>query len=225
MHFSGKYHSACLSSLMQQNSILSQQNEELRSSNAYMQGLLHQLIANQERIIGKLTLLDANKVVYASPPKRFPTNFQQKKVQQKSRVSLFQTDALDNVLTSSTDTIKSPVASSTFCANDLPIVGDVEDCNELGKDQLSFAEIQKISYMSQSIKNFAKNLAMQMFTEEERATSNCIGTKGKKQLNVEKLQKIRDYIFQIHTMSSQQQEEQWRKCRDAINELGRRKKK
>ena len=63
-----------------------------------------------------------------------------------------------------------------------------------------------------------------MFSDEERVTSNCAGTKGKKQLDIKKINKIHKYVFIMYSIGITEQQAVWKKCRDAINEAGRRKK-
>ena len=48
--------------------------------------------------------------------------------------------------------------------------------------------------------------------------------KGKGKLDPLKLAKVKQYIFEMYTMSSVEEEITWRKCKEAINEAGRRKK-
>ncbi|XP_057299429.1 uncharacterized protein LOC130630456 [Hydractinia symbiolongicarpus] len=59
-----QYHSACFSRLLQQNTPLAQQFAEIKANNVYLQGILHQVVANQERIIGKLAILDPNNETF-----------------------------------------------------------------------------------------------------------------------------------------------------------------
>ena len=114
-----------------------------------------------------------------------------------------------------------PIAA-TIEESDLDIFG-VEGISTT-TDQFSYAELQKISFQSTSIPNFAKKLSAEIFSETDRIGSNCSGTKGKRQLDPTKLEKIKQYVFQMYFMSASEEGIMWKKCNDAINEARRRKK-
>lgn len=76
---------------------------------------------------------------------------------------------------------------------------------------------------SSSVPNFAKNLSEQLFTRQERREGNCAGSKGKKELDINRLNLIEQYVFSLHVMGAAEKNLVWKKCKDAINEAARRK--
>lgn len=73
-----------------------------------------------------------------------------------------------------------------------------------------------------SRRNFALKQAERMFSFEERLTSNCLGKRGKKQLDEKKLETIRENTFKLCPLESHEDGvKAWRECRKAIDEGGR----
>ena len=70
---------------------------------------------------------------------------------------------------------------------------------------------------SSSRRNFAKNVAVLAFTEDERMSSNVKGVLEKKQLLPNWIQKIRD-CFPLEGFEDH--EKAWANCRRAIDEVG-----
>ena len=177
------------------------------------------MIANQERIFGKLALMDATKVMFASPPKRFSTSNASLK---PKKISFAATPAKPKEIEMPMLS-NEPLPIAATIESDLDIFG-VEGISTTTDSQFSYAQLQKFSFQSTSIPNFAKKLSAEIFSETDRIGSNCSGTKGKRQLDPTKLEKIKQYVFQMYSMSASEEETMWKKCKDAINEAGRRKK-
>ena len=198
--------------LLTVNSDILKQVETLTANQVYLQALLHQIIGNQERIIGKIALLDETKLMFTSPVKHFkkctPSNLQPQKLKYSA--------------SSASKTIHTPAI--TIINETLPIAADIEETPTKESEciDISYAELQKLSFQSTSIPNMAKRLAEIMFSDEERVASNCAGTKGKKQLDINKINKIQEYVFTMYSMGITEQQAVWKKCKDAINEAGRR---
>jgi len=91
--------------------------------------------------------------------------------------------------------------------------------------RLSYSAVKALKTQSTSIPNFALKLAQKLFTEEERTTSNCAGTKGKRKFDEEKIDVIYRHVFEGFLVDKHARKYYWKKCRDAINEAGRRKPK
>ena len=214
--------------------ILNQQNEiqeqlqNLASSQVFLQGLLHQVLAHQERIFGKITLMSTPQMVFASPPKHFASP--------SGKTPHFRREKLSFRGSPKTERIPVLTTSSAATSGTTPILDisgesalaephfNLERSSNESRSDLSFAELQKISYQSSSIPNMAKRLVERLFTPDERNNCNCSGAKGKGKLDPLKLAKVKQSIFEMHTMSAVEEEITWRKCKEAINEAGRRKK-
>ena len=75
---------------------------------------------------------------------------------------------------------------------------------------------------SSSRRNFTKNVAVLAFTEDERMSSNVKGVLGKKQLSPNRIQKIRQTVFNYYPLEGfEDHEKAWANCRRAIDEAGR----
>lgn len=87
---------------------------------------------------------------------------------------------------------------------------------------LSMDELLKMKAKASSRRNFALKQAERMFSFEERLTSNCLGKRGKKQLDEKKLETIRENTFKLCPLESHEDGvKAWRECRKAIDEGGR----
>ena len=76
---------------------------------------------------------------------------------------------------------------------------------------------------SSSRKNFSANLVRQLFTEEERASSNVRGKGGKAQLNQAKIDVVKAKTFEMHPLELFENEKKaWGDCIKAIDEANRR---
>ncbi len=78
----------------------------------------------------------------------------------------------------------------------------------------------RIHTESSSRKNFAANLVRELFSPEERAVSNCRGTKGNKKLDQERMNAIQGTLFRLWTLENQQ--DAWLTAKKAIDEANRR---
>ena len=76
---------------------------------------------------------------------------------------------------------------------------------------------------SSSRKNFAANLVRQLFTVEERASSNVRGKGRKPQLNPVKIDVVRSKTLEMYPLGSNEYEKKvWSDCIKAIDEANRR---
>ena len=64
----------------------------------------------------------------------------------------------------------------------------------------SSSKLMLLRSQSNSRRNFAKRLAVVTYTEEERFESNVNGKAGKKQLQPEKMEKIKDAVFLLYPL-------------------------
>jgi len=149
-----------------------------------------------ERILGKIDLMNKQKV-YNSPAKPSST--------------------VKKTTTTTTTTNYNP-------ATRVELFPETEEAPTF-TGRLSFSAVKALKTQSVSIPNFALKLAEKLFTEEERTTSNCAGTKGKRKFSAEKIDLIYEYVFEGFPVDERAREFYWKKCRDAINEAGRRKPK
>ena len=97
--------------------------------------------------------------------------------------------------------------------------------NDDEEEPFTFApeQIIKLKYRSNSVKHFAKEIAVKIYTEKERKESNCTGSKGKKLLSPRRMKAIKECVFTQFSVAEGQREDVWAHCRNAINEAGRRR--
>ncbi len=198
----------------------------LTANHIFLQTLLQNMLATQERVIGKLSLMEAHpKLVYTSPVKRLLKPNQLFKPSQslssveKGNSSATEKEANFELTLQSTPSLATEII---FDDDDVqPLVPKIE--NEEAGHQLSYGVLQRLAQKASSVPNFAKLLAEQLFTVDELKSSNVSGSKGKQKLDKQRMEKIKLYVFQVYTMSKSQEEIAWKKCRDAINEYCRRK--
>ena len=62
--------------------------------------------------------------------------------------------------------------------------------------QLNISHLLKLKHSCSTRRNFAWRQADLMFTDEEKLTSNCTGTRGKNQLDKTKLDTIKRHVLQ-----------------------------
>ena len=87
--------------------------------------------------------------------------------------------------------------------------------------ELSMDILLKLKNEANSRRNFALQQAEQMFTYDERLTSNCQGKRGKKQLD-KRLEIIRQNTLRLWPLENKEDESKaWHDCRRAIDEGGR----
>jgi len=168
---------------------------KLEQSQALLQELVENNTAILERLVGKIDLLNRQKLAYTSPAKPFST-------------------------------IKKTIPTKSSAACGSSRVELFPEAKEISPMDLSYTTVRALRNQSVSTSNFALKLAEKLFTEEERRTSNCAGSKGKKKLDEEKMNKIYEYIFEDQTsLDEYSKVDVWKRARDAINEAGRRRPK
>ena len=90
-------------------------------------------------------------------------------------------------------------------------------------DFLTAEEMISIRISSSSRRNFATNVNRQIFSEEERMTSNVSGTRGKLQLDSAKVAFIKRVAFQQFPLKGEERAKKaWSDCIEAIDEANRR---
>ena len=78
---------------------------------------------------------------------------------------------------------------------------------------------------SASRRNFAKNIAVLAFTKQERMTSNVKGVLGKKALSPNRIERIKQIVFNHFPLETgEKYEKEWSNCRKAIDENSRKLK-
>ena len=88
--------------------------------------------------------------------------------------------------------------------------------------ELSMDILLKLKNEANSRRNFALKQAEQMFTYDERLTSNCQGKRGKKQIDKKRLEVIRQNTLRLWPLENKEDEgKAWHDCRRAIDEGGR----
>ena len=95
----------------------------------------------------------------------------------------------------------------------------------LSYSQSSDLSADRLLYMRArcpSRRNLALKIAELRFSQEERLTSNCSGTRGKTALDRQELEQIRTDVFRYCSLVGKENfEDAWRDCRRAIDEWGR----
>ena len=75
---------------------------------------------------------------------------------------------------------------------------------------------------SSSRRNFAKNIAVLAFSKQERMSSNVQGVLGKKQLSPNRIERIKQIVFNLFPLDTGEgYEKAWSNCRKAIDENSR----
>ena len=83
-------------------------------------------------------------------------------------------------------------------------------------------ELVVLRNQSSSRRDFAKNVVIATFTEEERLTSNVNGKAGKKQLSPNRMEAVREAVFRVYPLDAREKEKDvWPDCIRAIDEAGR----
>ena len=83
-------------------------------------------------------------------------------------------------------------------------------------------KLVSVRIQSSSKRSFAKNVAVLAFTRQERMTSNVKGVLGKKQLSPNRIEKIKQVVFNHFPLETgETYEKAWSSCRNAIDENSR----
>ena len=86
-------------------------------------------------------------------------------------------------------------------------------------------KLVSVRIQSSSRRNFAKNIAVLAFTKQERMTSNVQGVMGKKQLSPNRIDRIKQIVFNHYPLETgEEYEKAWSSCRKAIDENSRKMK-
>ena len=89
--------------------------------------------------------------------------------------------------------------------------------------EVSTESIMAAKRRSCSRPNFSANLVREMFTIEERRSSNVKGKAGKKQLDPCRMQRVHDVSFDVFQLNNgENMETAWKACIKSIDEAGRR---
>ena len=103
--------------------------------------------------------------------------------------------------------------------------GDVSDLGDYEEGDNFLRQALKLKSQSCSLGNFAQKLVKVFFQPEELVNRNCTGTRGKGQLDPNKLGMVRGYVFKLFPCAKSLEDAQWRKCVVCIDEFLRKKKK
>ena len=104
---------------------------------------------------------------------------------------------------------------------DLPLVND----ENMEQQYLDDSKVLQIRNKSCSRPNFAAKLSAEVFSTEERISSNVQGLLGKKKLDPKRIDFIKMKSFQHYESPHSNTEEDWKCCIKAIDEFSRRVKR
>ena len=85
------------------------------------------------------------------------------------------------------------------------------------EDNTFYREIVQIKGQSCSMGNFVTKLVQKLFHTSELDNRNCMGPRGKVSLEPSKLKRVKHYTFRMYPTASTRKEQQWKKCRIAID--------
>ena len=77
--------------------------------------------------------------------------------------------------------------------------------------------IVQLRHQASSASSFAVKLVKQMFEASELIGRNISGVRGKKQLDIAKVNKIKEIVHQFYPVPAAEALETWRNCRKAID--------
>ena len=90
---------------------------------------------------------------------------------------------------------------------------------------ISPEELTQIKCKSCSIGNFAVQLLRHIFTQAELDNKNCTGTRGKEAVDPDRLRFVKDTVFDVYAIASDEKLNTWKHCIRAIDEYLRRPKR
>ena len=114
-----------------------------------------------------------------------------------------------------------PVPTTLQASNSAPVSPVQVILSNDKKDGLEPSKILQLRTNSCSRENFASKLVKELFTVEDRTTSNVKGVMGKKKLNEEKMSYVQAVTFQNYPCVSCEQKIAWSKCVKAIDTANR----
>ena len=95
---------------------------------------------------------------------------------------------------------------------DDPVITDDDD--DKPPSIPSTAKLMKLRSKSNSRRNFAKKIAVVSYSEKERLESNVNGKAGKKKLDPERMDKLREAVFLLYPLEyKENMKEAWRVCK------------
>lgn len=86
-------------------------------------------------------------------------------------------------------------------------------------------ELTQIKCRSCSIGNFAVQLLRHIFENAELENKNCTGTRGKEAVDPDRLRFVKETVFDVYAIASDDKVNTWKHCIRAIDEFLRRPKK
>lgn len=92
-------------------------------------------------------------------------------------------------------------------------------------EYISQEELTQIKCKSCSIGNFAVQLLRHIFDHGELDNKNCTGTRGKEAVDPDRLRFVKDTVFEVYAISSDDKINTWKHCIRAIDEYLRRPKR
>lgn len=87
--------------------------------------------------------------------------------------------------------------------------------------EFSSAYLRYVHGKSSTATSFANVLMKEVFTLEERISSNCNGVMGKKALEPNRLDKIKRAVRRFYTDTEEEFQDMWKKCRKSIDSTNR----
>ena len=90
---------------------------------------------------------------------------------------------------------------------------------------ISRENIIALQTKSNSTKNFAVRLLRELFTKEELEGKNISGSRGKDQVDPERIMIIKEIVFKMYHTQPADREMEWRNCRKAMDSFLRSKKR
>ncbi|KAK2549599.1 BEN domain-containing protein 3 [Acropora cervicornis] len=92
-------------------------------------------------------------------------------------------------------------------------------------EYISQEELNQIKCKSCSIGNFAVQLLRHIFDHTELENRNCTGTRGKEPVDPDRLRFVKDTVYDVYGISSDEKINTWKHCIRAIDEYLRRPKR
>ena len=92
-------------------------------------------------------------------------------------------------------------------------------------EYITSEELAQIKCKSCSIGNFAVQLLRHIFDQSELENKNCTGTRGKEAVDPDRLRFVKDTVYDVYAISSDEKINTWKHCIRAIDEFLRRPKR